>query len=76
MVYKIGSTAKITFPGSAISAIATSKANIEDMKKQMNVQFISHDKINQLRHVRFFKNLMESSSDANMPRSSAEIRGG
>ena len=57
MVYKIGSTAKITFPGSAISAIATSKANIEDMKKQMNVQFISHDKINQLRHVRFFKNL-------------------
>ena len=27
------------------------------MKKQMNVQFISHDKINQLRHVRFFKNL-------------------
>ena len=57
MVYKIGSTAKITFPGSAISAIATSKANIEDMKKQMNVQFISHDKINQLRHVRFFKNI-------------------
>ena len=57
MVYKIGSTAKITFPGSAISAIATSKANIEDMKKQMNVQFISHDKINQLRHVRFFRDI-------------------
>ena len=36
MVYKFGSTAKVTFPGAGISAIATSKANIEDMKKQMN----------------------------------------
>ena len=57
MVYKFGSTAKVTFPGAGISAIATSKANIEDIKKQMNNQLISHDKINQLRHVRFFKNL-------------------
>lgn len=57
MVFKIGSLAKVTFPGSTISAIATSKANIEDMKKQMNVQFISHDKLNQLRHVRFFEDL-------------------
>ena len=57
MVYKFGSTAKVTFPGAGISAIATSKANIEDIKKQMNNQLITHDKINQLRHVRFFKNL-------------------
>lgn len=57
MVYKFGSTAKVTFPGAGISAIASSKANLEDMKKQMNVQMISHDKINQLRHVRFFKDL-------------------
>ena len=56
-VYKFGSTAKVTFPGAGISAIAASKANLEDMKKQMNVQMISHDKINQLRHVRFFKDL-------------------
>lgn len=55
MVYKFGSTAKVTFPGAGISAIATSKANIEDMKKQMNSQLISHDKLNQLRHVRFLK---------------------
>ncbi len=55
MVYKFGSTAKVTFPGAGISAIATSKGNIEDIKKQMNNQLISHDKINQLRHVRFFK---------------------
>ena len=57
MVYKFGSTAKVTFPGAGISAIAASKANLEDMKKQMNVQMISHDKIYQLRHVRFFKDL-------------------
>ena len=57
MVYKFGSTAKVTFPGAGISAIAASKANLEDMEKQMNVQMISHDKINQLRHVRFFKDL-------------------
>ena len=57
MVYKFGSTAKVTFPGAGISAIAASKANLEDMKKRMNVQMISHDKINQLRHVRFFKDL-------------------
>ena len=57
MVYKFGSTSKISFPGSGISAIATSKANIDALKKQMNVQMISHDKINQLRHVRYFKNL-------------------
>lgn len=57
MVYKFGSTSKISFPGSGISAIATSKANIDAMKKQMNVQIISHDKINQLRHVRFFKDI-------------------
>ena len=56
MVYKFGSTSKVTFPGAGISAIATSKANIEDMKKQMNNQLISHDKMNQLRHVRFFGN--------------------
>lgn len=55
MVYKFGSTAKVTFPGAGISGIATSKANIEDIKKQMNNQLISHDKLNQLRHVRFLK---------------------
>ena len=57
MAYKFGSTSKISFPGSGISAIATSRANIDAMKKQMNVQIISHDKINQLRHVRFFRDI-------------------
>ena len=57
MVYKFTSTSKITFPGSGIAAIATSKNNIEEIKKQLTIQTIGHDKVNQLRHVRFFKNL-------------------
>ena len=56
MVYEFCSTSKISFPGSGISCIATSENNIKDIKKQMTIQTIGHDKINQLRHVRFFKN--------------------
>ena len=57
MVYKFTSTSKISFPGSGIAAIATSKNNIEEIKKQLAIQTIGHDKVNQLRHVLFFKNL-------------------
>lgn len=57
MVYKFTSTSKISFPGSGIAAIATSKNNIEEIKKQLAIQTIGHDKVNQLRHVHFFKNL-------------------
>lgn len=57
IVYKFTSTSKISFPGSGVAAIATSKNNIADIKKQLTLQTIGHDKVNQLRHVRFFKNL-------------------
>ena len=54
MVYKFSSTSKITFPGSGIAAIATSLNNLEEIKAQLTYQTIGHDKVNQLRHVRFF----------------------
>ena len=57
MVYKFGSTSKISFAGSGIAAIASSEANIKEIRRMIAVQTIGHDKINQLRHVRFFKDI-------------------
>ena len=54
MVYKFTSTSKISFPGSGIAAIAASDENLAEIRKMMSVQTIGHDKLNQLRHARFF----------------------
>ncbi len=56
MVYEFCSTSKVSFAGGGISAIAASKANLLWLKKRLMVQIISFDKINQLRHVLYFKN--------------------
>ncbi len=55
MVYEFASTSKITFAGSGISVMASSKANIDYFTKLFSVQMISNDKVNQLRHVKFLK---------------------
>lgn len=56
MVYEFCSTSKISFPGAGVAALISSKANLEDARKQLVIQTIGHDKLNQLRHVRYFKN--------------------
>ena len=56
MVYMLGSTSKITFPTAGLAAVASSAANTADLKRMLSFQNIGPDKINQMRHVLFFKN--------------------
>lgn len=53
--YYFFSTSKISFPGAGIALTASSPDNIKELKKHMSAQTIGHDKLNQLRHVQFFK---------------------
>lgn len=55
LVYVFSSTSKISYAGAGLSAFAASKANISDFKKTMTLRTIGYDKVNQLRHVRYFK---------------------
>ena len=74
MVFEFCSTSKVSFPGSGIAAIASSETNIADIKNRLTIQTIGHDKINQLRHVKFFKNVdgikahMEKQADLIRPK--------
>ena len=55
MVFEFASTSKITLPGAGVACFACSEANMKYMEKLINVQIISYDKINQLRHVKYLK---------------------
>lgn len=57
MVYEFCSTSKVSYAGAGIAAIASSKANLDWMKKSMTIQTIGYDKVNQLRHVRYYKDI-------------------
>ena len=56
MVYEFCSTSKISFPGGGLAALVSSETNLKEVRAQMTIQTIGHDKLNQLRHVRYFKN--------------------
>lgn len=57
MVYKFTSTSKVSFPGSGLAAMAASTENLVAIREQMKIQTIGHDKLNQLRHARFYRNI-------------------
>lgn len=57
MLFMYTSTSKISFPGGGVAALGASKNNISFIKKQISVQTIGPDKLNQMRHVKFFGNV-------------------
>jgi DNA-binding transcriptional MocR family regulator len=71
-VFAFSSTSKISFPGSGIAILASSVQNINWLKRQLGIQTIGPDKLNQLRHVRFFKD--QAGIEAHMNRHAAIIK--
>lgn len=56
IVFEFCSTSKISYAGSGMAAMIASKANLDYIRQALTIQTIGHDKVNQLRHVRYFKN--------------------
>ncbi len=57
MVIEVASTSKISYPGAGVACLAASVENIKEILKRLTIQSISYDKVNMLRHVRFFKDV-------------------
>jgi DNA-binding transcriptional MocR family regulator len=67
-----GSTSKVSFAGAGLAAMAGSVANIRHIKAGLAIQTIGPDKLNQLRHVRFFRDM--AGIEAHMQKHAAILR--
>lgn len=56
MVVEVASTSKISYPGAGVACLVSSEDNIKAILKRLTVQSISYDKVNMLRHYKYFKN--------------------
>lgn len=72
MIIAFTSTSKISFPGAGVSALAASERNIKDIRSRLTIQTIGYDKLNMLRHVRFFGDA--AGITAHMKRHAAVLR--
>ena len=57
MVIEVASTSKISYPGAGVSCLVSSVDNIKNILKRLTIKAISYDKVNMLRHVKFFKDV-------------------
>ncbi len=57
LIVEVASTSKISYPGAGVSCLASSVENVKEILKRLTIQAISYDKVNMLRHVKFFKDV-------------------
>jgi DNA-binding transcriptional MocR family regulator len=71
-VWIFGSTSKVSFAGAGVAMFGSSRTNVSWFLEGLSKQTIGPDKLNQLRHVRFFKDL--AGIEAHMKKHAAILR--